>query len=164
MDAGTVKRIESGVCASAAAIFAAAVGFALYRWLQPSMVQPQLTTFAGIGVVAAFLPSWKLLSLIDSNERGFHVPQIDLGGVLPSPPGELVLTDADQLDDVLLLDDVLPGVGPDSRVVQLFDPTAMPTPGQLSERIDRHLDQQPAAPDASQVLFDALSELRLGLR
>jgi hypothetical protein len=167
MDAGTVKRIESGVCASAAALFAAAAGFALYRWLAPSMVQPQLGILAGVGMVAAFLPCWKLLRLVDRRESGFHIPHIDLSGALTSSPAELVLTDADRLDDVLLLDDVVASIGPDSRVVRLFDPTAMPTPGQLKARIDRHLDRAPldsATPDDSQALFDALSELRLGLR
>ena len=69
-------------------------------------------------------------------------------------------------DDALLLDDVLADLGPDSRVVRLFDAASMPTPGQLKERIDRHLGGlHPAAPpDASQALYDALAELRLGLR
>jgi hypothetical protein len=41
----------------------------------------------------------------------------------------------------------------------------MPTPGELSDRIDRHLEREPAAaPDASQALHDALAELRRSLR
>lgn len=67
----------------------------------------------------------------------------------------------------LLLDDALPPPAPDSRVVQLFADGRMPTAGQLKHRIDRHLaDGGPrAAPsDASDVLSDALAELRRSLR
>jgi hypothetical protein len=52
-------------------------------------------------------------------------------------------------------------------VVRLFDPAATPTPGQLNARIQHHLRQgsAPAAPeDASQALFDALTQLRASLR
>lgn len=54
----------------------------------------------------------------------------------------------------------------DSRVVQLFDPQAGPTAGELSERIDRHLASPGSRPipDASAELRDALSALRQSLR
>lgn len=166
MEAGTVKRIESGVCAAAAAIFAAAAGFALYRWLEPGVAQPQLGTFVGMGVVAAFLPCWHVLELVDRRESDFRLPLIDLGAVAPSRPAELVLTDADRVEDILLLDDVLV-VAPDSRVVRMFDPAAIPTAGELKARIDRHLDRgihrRPAS-DASQALYDALADLKSELR
>jgi hypothetical protein len=81
---------------------------------------------------------------------------------------ELVLTEADRLRPAeLVLDDILAELGPDSRVVRLFDPAAMPTPGQLNARIERHLGEpEPAAAasDASQALYDALTELRRSLR
>ena len=86
---------------------------------------------------------------------------------------ELLLTDADRLDetlvggDELVLDDVLASLGEGSRVVRLFDPSAMPTPGELKARIDRHLDgpDDPLlSPDASKALHEALSELRRTLR
>jgi len=67
----------------------------------------------------------------------------------------------------LLLDDILAQLGPDSRVVRLFDPDAMPTPGQLKSRIDRHLEPAhgpPELPDAGQALHDALDELRRSIR
>jgi hypothetical protein len=166
MDAGTVKRIEGGVCAGAAAAFAAAVGFALYRWQVPMMVEPQLGAFAGVGTLVAFLPSWQVLRLVDRRAPDFRVPMIDLGAVARSRPAELVLTDADRLDEVLVLDHVFDSVTPDSRIVRLFDPAAMPTPGQLKARIDRHLDRgtlNSPDPDASQALYDALAELRIEL-
>ena len=166
MDAGTIKRIESGVCAGAAAVFAAAVAFAIYRWLEPTMVQPQLGAFAGVGAAIAFLPCWQILGLVDRREADFQVPMIDLGVAMPSRLDELVLTDADRFEEALLLDDELTAIAPDSRVVRLFDPKAMPTPGELKDRIDAHLDRSAsdcAATDASQALYDALAELRIEL-
>jgi hypothetical protein len=86
---------------------------------------------------------------------------------------ELLLTDSDRLHptkrdtpDELVLEDILAELGPDSRVVRLFDPAAMPTPGQLNARIERHLGEESAStapPDASQALYDALAELRRSL-
>lgn len=88
--------------------------------------------------------------------------------------GELLLTEADRCDPAggdapgapLELDDILTEIGPDARVVRLFDRRAMPTPGQLKSRIDSHLDHSPLAPasDASQALSAALAELRRSLR
>jgi hypothetical protein len=109
--------------------------------------------------------------------------------LLLTDPVELILTDADRVPtapthapEELMLDDILAELGPDSRVVRLFDPAAMPTPGQLNARIERHLGEgtSPIAPpdaspadaspadaspaDASQALYDALAELRRSLR
>ncbi|MEO7813913.1 MAG: hypothetical protein ABIR87_00510 [Sphingomicrobium sp.] len=67
----------------------------------------------------------------------------------------------------LLLDDPLPTPANDSRVVQLFADGRLPHPGQLKERIDRHLaDGGKAVPmvDASDALSEALAELRRSLR
>lgn len=85
-------------------------------------------------------------------------------------PQELVLSEADRFDpgasEALDLDDVLEAIGPDDRVVRLFDRKAMPTPGQLQSRIDDHLGQRTSGSvqDASQALSDALAELRRSLR
>jgi hypothetical protein len=65
-----------------------------------------------------------------------------------------------------VLDDILAELGPESRVVRLFDAGQMPTPGQLNARIERHLGEESAStapPDASQALYDALAELRRSL-
>jgi hypothetical protein len=74
--------------------------------------------------------------------------------------------------DVLILEDALTQPHPASRVVQLFASQPMPTPGQLKERIDRHLagesprpaNGRPSPPDASEALYAALDELRRSLR
>ena len=67
----------------------------------------------------------------------------------------------------LLLDDPLAEAAPDSRVIQLFADGRMPNAGQLKSKIDRHLADNgkplPAA-DASDVLSEALAELRRSLR
>ena len=105
--------------------------------------------------------------------------------------GELLLTESDRLPDnpferaerlllehykaaeepepeageePLLLDDILAELGPDSRVVRLFDPEAMPTPGQLKSKIDRHLEPGEDAADAGQALHHALADLRRSIR
>lgn len=88
---------------------------------------------------------------------------------------ELLLSYADRLDAVplpgseapLMLDDILAEIGPDSRVVRLFDRKAMPTPGQLKSRIDHHLARdagRAGTTDASEALSEALAELRRSLR
>ncbi|MEP6982814.1 MAG: hypothetical protein ABI853_04120 [Sphingomicrobium sp.] len=92
---------------------------------------------------------------------------------------ELLLTDSDRVDTgakpadqgPLVLDDILAELGPDARVVRLFDrkamPTSRPTPGQLQSRIADHLGDGAslsAPSDASQALSAALAELRRSLR
>ena len=82
--------------------------------------------------------------------------------------GELLLTEADEVSQPAPeLDDIFAELGPDSRVVRLFDPRTMPTAGQLKTRIDDHLGRgKPPVPlsDASQALSEALAELRRSLR
>lgn len=78
-------------------------------------------------------------------------------------------------DDVLLLDDPLIEIEPESRVVQLFA-KAEPTPGELVLRIEDYLGdgRRPPAPDASTpeqrpidasaALHAALANIRASLR
>lgn len=78
-------------------------------------------------------------------------------------------------DDALLLEDALPKAEPESRVVRLFAHPPMLTPGQLKDRIDRHLAGGPPTSaalsrisppqvDASEALYAALDELKRSLR
>lgn len=80
----------------------------------------------------------------------------------------------DQLceDDALLLEDALPPLDPDHRVIELFA-SLPPTADKPGQRIDRHRAMAPrpgfsATPqpprDASAALFAALDELRRSLR
>ena len=155
--------IERNADRAASALFAAAAGYA---------------AFAGFGVAqaaaAAALAYWlclRTLGAVQPHTRRLPVPVFDVREIDVSEPDELLLTEvheqpADAPEEPLVLDDILAELQPDSRVVRLFDPAAMPTPGQISARIDRHLaaSGSPAAEaDASQALHDALAELRRSL-
>jgi hypothetical protein len=192
MDAGLIDRIESGAERSASALFAGAVAYAAYGLLVATGVQPQVgLAAAGVGALA-YLPCSKALRAIGCRGGRFRlpdfaVPELAFAGapeelllterLAPEElvlterlnPDELVLTENDRVDarGPLDLDDILAEMGPDSRVVRLFDPKAMPTPGQLHARIDDHLEDgtaQSAPSDASQALSAALAELRRSLR
>jgi hypothetical protein len=204
MDAGLIDRIEINVQRSASALFAAAVGFAIYRWLGVGVLQPELGAYTGGAVAIAYLLCSRTLRAVTTKVPPFAVPVFDVREIewieatgelvlteadRLAPENELVLTDADRLapedelvltdadrleaaaapgqDEPLVLDDILAAIGPDARVVRLFDRKAMPTPGQLKSRIDRHLGQgssDAAQSDASQALSDALAELKRSLR
>jgi hypothetical protein len=159
------ERVEIAVDAGAATLFAIGAAMVAGRLVPMPLaggaalvaligcfcalrtIQPALATFA--------LPSFTLV------EPGVELPLAD----------ELLLTDSNRLrppdsqplqrpDDALILDDMLVELGPDSRVVRLFDPAAMPTAGQSRSPVGASR----TAPDASQALYDALDELRRSLR
>jgi hypothetical protein len=85
-------------------------------------------------------------------------------------------------DEALLLDDPLPALDADSRVVRLFavaptpdEPTSLPGPGEMAARIETFLGGSrggtaaadpvaPAATDASAALHAALADIRRSLR
>lgn len=173
MRAALARRIERSVDHAASAAFAGSVTLAAYTYWSPMVPQPALGADAGgIGILGYLACLAALLSL-DRKTR-FRVSVFDVRQIESGGQDELLLTDSDRLQcapasaaGVLELDDILAGLAPDSRVVRLFDPSAMPTPGQLKARIDRHIDRAPAATgtaDASQALSDALAELRRSLR
>lgn len=167
MDARGVTGLEIIVDWAAAAVLAVAVAFAAVRFgLAPAV--------AGVGALAALTGGWLALRSIGPGPIHFKLAEFQ-----PEPlpaveeMDELVLTEADRRDrpgsngpeEELVLDDVLARLEDLSRVVRLFDRSAMPNPGDLKARVDRHLDRSRASePDASQALHDALSELRRTLR
>ena len=165
MTHGNAERIETLIDAGAAMLLAGAVGYAATH----------LTTSLGLDLAVAalgFLGGFYGLRTIAPEERAFALPEIAAVPAYDATAGVLELTEADRLrpetadEGELLLDDALAHFGPGSRVVRLFEPSAMPTAGELKVRIDRHLTEftQPAPPDASQELYDALAELRRSLR
>lgn len=173
---GTIaQRLEMAVGAAAAASLGGAIGFAMYEMARTALGLPLAESAAAGGLLAiGMLPvaRW-LLRTLEGPARPFWQPDFAPSEFEPIPElAELVLTDADRLhaecgEDALELDDVLVEIGQDSRVVQLFDPSAMPTPGQLQARIDRHLrggTSHSPSPDASEALFTALADLRRSLR
>jgi hypothetical protein len=192
MNAGTINRIETNVERGSAGLFGVSVGYAGYVGLGAIVSPPELFICAAAGAILAHLLCSSALQAVAHGARQFKVPVFTVADIetiddellltdADRVSDELVLTDADRVSDeliltdadrlhaaeALVLDDILAEIGPDSRVVRLFDRSAMPTPGQLRSRIDRHRSQAAApagAPDASQALSDALAELRRSLR
>jgi len=195
MNGDLIDRIESGMGRSASALFAGAVGYAAYGVTWVYGLGPQLALSAagagalayvhcsrllGVGTrrsarytLAEFTPSG--LEFVDAPEELLLTVQLEPDELLLTDrvgsSDELLLTQADRLDSdaPLELDDILSAIGPDSRVVRLFDRKAMPaaaTPGELQSRIANHvadgtLRGPPAEfhpSDASQALSAALAE------
>lgn len=201
MNGGLIDRIEAGVGRGASALFAGAIGYAAYGVGSGFGLDPQLAFGAAGAGTLAYVPCSRLLGVGSKSAVCFNLPEFLLSElefadapeelllteqVVPDEllltdrvgsPDELVLTEADRLDSdaPLVLDDILAAIGPDSRVVRLFDRKAMPataTPGELQARIANHVaDGTLRAPpaefhpsDASQALSAALAELRRSLR
>ena len=192
MNAIAIDHVETNVERGASALLAGAVGFAVYGAFGDVPLQPELGLGIGVAAIIAYFLSKGVLQSVADRDRRFtmrafdvrEIETIDDALILTEDdrvgatelvltaedrmePDELLLTDrAPTTEEPLELDDILNELGPDSRVVRLFDRKAMPTPGELKTRIDGHLQQAPARPlsDASQALSDALAELRRSLR
>ena len=174
MNATPFERIQVIFEHAACTLLAAAVAFAAYRGLGGLLGEPQLGICAAFSGLAAYL-----LSSHGLFRRSFELPEYTMADFETaklelSEPDELVLTERDMLHsqpktsdpELLELDDILAELGPDSRVVRLFDRSSMPSPGHLKARIDDHLGKggSPSrVPDASKALSEALAELRRSL-
>lgn len=148
-----------------ASAFASAFAFAALK-LAPFYLLP-----AGVG---AFAVAFLVVRAVPAEPRRYSLPEFAIEAIEPIEAAErldeLLLDElyVEQADE-LLLEDRLVVPDPDSRVVRLFSAEAMPTAGQLKERIDLHLAVSPRpvsqpVPDASQALFAALADLRRSLR
>lgn len=176
MNARLIERIHIMSERAACALFAAATGFAVLRGVGGLLGQVQLDICAASAGMISYLFCSRVLIGLSSDSSDFPIAAFKARELEPSEPDELILTEADMLDapdpmagnqETLELDDILAQLGPNSRVVRLFDRSAMPTPGHLKARIDDHLQQGNSnfgGPDASQALSDALDELRRSLR
>src|SRR6476646_2992068 len=133
MTAGRADRFEMIVDAGAAALFAFAAGYSAFAFIATAAAP------AGAAMLA-FFSMFAGLRLVRPPVPGFVLGDFSIPDLLAEDVDELVLTDADRLhvSGELVLEDALPPPAPDSRVVRLFDPSAMPTPGQRLDRIDRH--------------------------
>lgn len=182
MQAASAIRIEANLDRAAAALFAASCAYAAYVWLESRVSLPLLggETIAATGL--AYVLALRSLRSLQPESRRLPVPVFDVREIDPVETAEL-LTERYEAPELLLteryekaepgpeeplwLDDILAELSSDSRVVRLFDPVAMPTPGQLKSRIDEHLDVE-ATPEQHaegvQALHDALAELRRSLR
>ena len=170
MQAGSVALIEENVDRAASALFAAAAGYAAYAALAGHNAQLLSAIEAASAAALAYWLCLRALGAVQPEKRRLPVPVFDVRQIEEAEPPELLLTDTwdepPAAEEPLVLDDILAELGPDSRVVRLFDASAMPTPGQFSARIDRHLaggSSAASAEDASQALRDALAELRRSL-
>jgi len=165
MEERLAQRIEGIASLAAAVILAVAVGFAVSRLTSSAIA-------IGGTAASALVVAMLALRAIAPTDEAFPLTSFAPAELVFEEIDELLLTEADRVrssstGDELVLDDVLANLGEDSRVVRLFDPSAMPTPGQLRARIDRHLGRtqhESVAPDASAALHEALAELRSSLR
>lgn len=181
MRGGKRERIEKAVDIGAASAVAGAVAFSVHKLLPGYVGRPYLNIVAVCLGIAVFLLSFRFLRGLGSKApdfelRLFELPQLSFDEpdeLLLTQQVELLLTDADRVkpprstEEELVLNDILAKLGPQSRVVRLFDPAAMPTPAQLNDRIERHLrgsTRQSFPADASEALYQALNELRRSLR
>ena len=183
------ERIERAIDHMAAFLLAGAGAFALTGFLSARLGDFQLRLVAAAAAPTVYLVTVRALRRIAPKRPSFDVRAFAIEGLDFSEPEELllteqvelllteqtelVLTEADRLQpDELILDDIVAELSPDSRVVRLFDPASLPTAGQLSSRIEQHLQEgtarDAAAPagtsDAAQALHQALAELRRSLR
>ena len=152
MSATRTVRIEGGVDAAAAAVYAAATGLVLHL-LNAS------NGYIAAGTAVAFAGCLYGLRSIEPDYVPNALPAFDARSFEPIDLDELLLTDfvrpGQASEDALVLDDVLAEPTPDSRVVQLFDRDSMPAPDQAADG---------SAPDAAQALHEALAQLRRSLR
>lgn len=136
--AGEDNATEKTVDIAAAALFAAAVGFAAGA--------------AGFGAVptisaavAGSVATFTVLRSVSASNRIYDLPAFELAPLEFAP----------EAVDELLLDDRLESGPPNARVVQLFGP---------GSRRSSAMSSDSPSPDASQALADALAELRRLLR
>jgi hypothetical protein len=161
MDLRATERLEATIDGTAAMLFAAAAAYAIIRAVgAPS---PALA-----GAAFAFLGAFMGLRAIRPADPTFAIAGFEVQPAPVTVLDELVLRDSDRLDanssDELVLDDALADPEPDSRVVRLFDPAAMPADSLGFDRQFGGAIAVPTPPDASQALLEALTKLRHSLR
>ena len=159
-----------------------AAGFAAFK-AAPSFALVPATAMAACGIAGSCL-GLLTMRAVGSGPRMHRLPEFGIELIEAEDTLELTEVAEEPLlleeryeepveELAFLLEDALPATHADSRVVQLFASPPMPTPGQLKERIDRHLatgtmhvvrEFEGPAPDASDALFAALNELRRSLR
>jgi len=188
MNSNTPPLIETAATRFAILCLASAVGFAAWHFLPFA----GLTGAGMFGAIAA-LAGWVVLARVDRPQRLVAFVPVDLP--MSEETSEDVLL-PDQLADLdldlgsgpepLLLDDPLPALRDDMRVVRLFAagpaerrPAALAGPGEMIAQIEDFLGQPrvggiiarsglgdgaPRTEDASAALHAALADIRRSLR
>ena len=157
MDSARNDIIERIIELCGASALAAAAGFA--TWTLAPLALSSSSAAAAAAASVTFILAYTVLK-----RCGGHAPTIGLGAF------ELRTIEPQPEPEALLLDDILASLGPDSRVVRMFAPDAIPTAGQLQARIDRHIasDGRDARGDrddeAREALHAALADIRRSLR
>jgi len=185
MQSASVIRIEKAVDHSASALFGLACGYATNLWFAGELTKPMLGAATLASAAFAYLLSTRALGAVHPQLPRLKVPIFDVREVGPMEFAEPTAADEAEPDldellltepletaqgtgeEPLLLDDVLAELGSSSRVVRLFDPSAMPSAGELKSRFDDHLGSEISAAqshDATKALHDALADLRRSLR
>jgi hypothetical protein len=154
MQRRAATRIERAVDAGASALLGAAAAYAIHGILAETAVGMAL------GGGTTFAACFTALRRVEPS------PVRDEDAASSPTPVSDLLAEADRslsarAQDELVLEDILASLGPNSRVVRLFDAAAMPPPGQVQPRIGSHIG---APADASQALHDALFDLRRSLK
>ena len=167
------RRPAAWLEAAAAMALGCAIGFAVFSLFR----LPWAMAVAG-SILAGAAASMLALRILELLAAERHVlPDFDVEPIPEALPGagELFLrlrdvlaeaSAADQRGDELLLEDALERQAADSRVVQLFQGTPLPSAGELQARIERHLERAAdpvAAADDSDELFEALASLKRSL-
>ncbi len=177
---GEHGRFDGLVEVAGASALAASVGFAAFR-LAPLFDAAPSAAMTGTAL-AGFALSFAAIRMVAPEPRPYAIAEFAIEPI--DPLDELLLEHRfeepllledlyQEPDQALLLEDMIEAPTPDSRVVRLFTTDAMPTPGQLKARIDRHLAGEPGPaiepvraplPDASDALYAALADLKRSLR
>jgi hypothetical protein len=129
---------------------------------------------AVVAASALCLGGLAVLRQVRPEARRFRVPAFDLPAVefAASVPVDVLELSEQLAEEPLELVDQLPHAPEYSRVVQLFAPRPLPTPGELARRIDHHLEQGgeerggkvlELEVDAAAALRQALGDLRRSL-
>lgn len=163
MGAGWAKQIEAIADCGAAALLGAAASYGVTR---AGTGPAAAAAAAAVCAIGAYL----MLRSVVVREPAFALASFGLVDANFEQSDELLLTDADRVETrggELILDDILAKLREGSRVVRLFDPAAMPSPVESTDRIGRQVNGHQSSsepPDASEALHAALSELRRSLR
>ncbi|HEX5237916.1 MAG TPA: hypothetical protein VFW39_05570 [Sphingomicrobium sp.] len=161
MDARTVRLIEQSVERTAAALFGGAVGYAVYAVAGTQLPRPIAIGCGMATLLVAAIPSAGFLRRIGADEPRFEVAAFDVHEVEPElAEEEPSASEPLDLGDALELNDILAEPAPESRVVRMFAPEAMPV---HSGRTHVQADGR-AIPDAARDLYQALADLRRSLR
>jgi len=163
-----VTGIGRAVDIGAASIFAGAVGYSV---LIASGSEAGAAAAAAAGFLGVNLALGRLPEAVS-----YPLPDFGIQAVEPWEDDALLLTELAELlltqvvavgpGPELLLEDRLDQPAEDSRVIRLFDPSTLPSAGEMHQRIEQHLQgaQASAHSDATAELHRALSELRGALR